>query len=64
MSRIQFELTEYCAEFCGRIRINAHSNMPAQHKPNLKEGKEKRRYRERRYERGYMPSDFMKGVSA
>jgi hypothetical protein len=55
MSRIQFELTEYCAEFCGRIRFNAHGNMRARYKPNLKERKEKR---------GYMPSDFMKGVSA
>ena len=55
MSRIQFELTEYCVEFCRRIRINARSNMHERHKPNLNERKENR---------GYMPSDFMKGVSA
>ena len=55
MAGIQFELTEDCAEFCARIRINARGNMHARHKPNLKERKEKR---------GYMPSDFMKGVSA
>jgi hypothetical protein len=55
MARIQFELTEYCAEICARIRLNAHSNVRALYKPNLKERKEMR---------GYMPSDFMKGVSA
>jgi hypothetical protein len=55
MSRIQFELTEYCVEFCRQIRVNARSNMHARRKPNLKQSEEKR---------GYMPSDFMKGVSA
>ena len=55
MARIQFELTEYFAEFCARIRFNARSNMHARYKPNLKERKERR---------GYMPSDFMNGVSA
>jgi hypothetical protein len=55
MARIQFELTEYCAEFCERIRFNARSNVHAFYKPNLKQREE---------ERGYMPADFMNGVSA
>jgi hypothetical protein len=54
MSRIQFELTEYCVEFCARIRFNARSNVHAARKRILKEREEKP---------GYMPSDFMKGVS-
>jgi len=54
MARIHFELIEYCAEFCVRVRVNARAMMGTQRK---------RIFNERDESAGYMPSDFMNGVS-
>jgi hypothetical protein len=53
MARIEFELTDYCAAFCPQIFLHARVIARMRRKQIVKE----------RSCGGYMPSDFMNGVS-